>query len=152
MIGHQENINNEIDWSIENQSAARKYFQNIFKNAVMEENYNFNLNLSSIGEEKVKIVEDCFNIRKSEILNKLQCDILCKLDVPLVTGFDWRLKWLIGSSSLSSIREPIAQLDLYTLNNKDDSFKKNLVNFEMNLSEIDNLINKLESAINNLND
>lgn len=116
----------------------------------MDEDYKISEKLSEMGTEKVNIVEDCFNIRKSDILSKLQTEILSKLDNPLVTNFDWKVNWIIGSSSLSSIREPIIPVDFSTLHSKNNENIRNIINFEMNSNELDCFTNQLENAISKL--
>lgn len=65
----------------------------------------------------------------------------------MVTDFDWKLKWVIGSSSLSSLREPILQMDLHTKQIKDETVIKDTVNFEMNIVELNTFINAIEKSV-----
>lgn len=58
----------------------------------------------------------------------------------LVENFDWKVKWILGSSDLATIKEPIVQVDLYCINKEKDTLKRNIVNFEANSEKLDELI------------
>lgn len=75
-------------------------------------------------------------MRKTDLIKKLQIELLAKQGEPVVIDYDWKIKWIIGSSSLSSIREPIVQIDLHTL--KISETNENItdtIQFEMNINE-----------------
>lgn len=105
------------------------------------------LHFKLIGREKIQCFKDCYEIRKSEIQRAVTTECLAKSDSPVVTDFDWKLKWVVGSSSLSSLREPILQMDFHTKQIKDGFLKKDIINFEMNIVELNTFINAIQKSI-----
>lgn len=78
----------------------------------------------------------------------MKTELLAKKEDPACTGFDWKVKWIIGSSAMSSIREPVAQVDLQTLKINQKEHVKDTVKVEMNKGELDNFISQLQKAVN----
>lgn len=103
---------------------------------------------SELGKDKIKCIKDCYEIRKPEIQRAVTNECLAKMDCPVVTDFDWKLKWVVGSSTLSSIREPLMQMDLYTKQvDQDDNLHCGKINFEMNVHELNQFIQEAEKAL-----
>lgn len=66
----------------------------------------------------------------------------------LLTSFDWDLKWIMGSSTMSNLRTQIATL---SLNCKAKEGQTKTVFFEMNRKKLNELIRVLEECEKKLN-
>ncbi|XP_055600873.1 uncharacterized protein LOC129749805 [Uranotaenia lowii] len=62
----------------------------------------------------------------------------------LMESFDWDVKWIMGSSSLASVREQIATMALNCRTGKD--MRLRTVRFEMTRAKIDDMIRVLEGC------
>ncbi|GLV32338.1 hypothetical protein CBL_00951 [Carabus blaptoides fortunei] len=110
-------ISSDIDWSTQDYETARKFVQNVYKKKVTAAtDYDMDEDLAGLGIEQIQCIQQCYQIRKPEIQRFLTKECLAKTDYPVVTDFDWKLKWIIGSSTLSSLREPLLQMDVRTKN------------------------------------
>lgn len=98
----------------------------------------------------MKALRNCFELRRNEIWQAMAKEAVLKDGHNLVEAIDWRLKWVLGSSKLVTIREPLLQVDLQcvrkALNTNNNDSGRNTVNFEMNAHELDDLIAQLEKA------
>lgn len=90
------------------------------------------------------ILTDIFNARQKDILNSIVKAHLADSGHMILENFDWKLKWILGSSKLASLQEPICQMDMECVHkNENDVFEKKTVNFEMDLEKLDKLIDAL---------
>ncbi|KAK9508795.1 hypothetical protein O3M35_006265 [Rhynocoris fuscipes] len=67
--------------------------------------------------------------------------------------FDWNLQFVLGSSAISTIEEPLLHLRFYLCNNNnsdsDESKEiKDIFDLELSKQDLDNFLNNLSSAIN----
>ncbi|CAH0555472.1 unnamed protein product [Brassicogethes aeneus] len=140
------NYNSDIEWTPEDFEKAKKEIQNLYRNAI--NNKEFKLDIKDVNSEVIKLIEDCFTVRKSEIIQKVLKDGIVKNGHNLVDNIDWRLKWVMGSSKLATIREPLLQVDLHCtkFDREENEMKNNTVNFEMDIKQVNNLINELSSV------
>lgn len=139
----QENFYNgmdDIEWSVDEHKQARSFIQALYKKYIFED--EFSPQLSDLSSTHVEEIETCFNIRKKDIHRAVIKEQLLKSNIPLVESIDWKIKWIMGSSKLSSLSEPLVQVDLSCISNVKDG--KDMLNFEMNLSQLENLITELE--------
>ncbi|XP_046739615.1 COMM domain-containing protein 8-like [Diprion similis] len=86
-------------------------------------------------------IRKCVNIRREQLLKALLREHSIKNGTTLL-DFDWRLKWVMGSSKLATLKEPLLQLDLII----EDSKSQRILDLELNRDELDTLINTLEEV------
>lgn len=75
--------------------------------------------------------------RKPEITNYLIKLHNSKPESPILESFDWNIKWVMGNSSLSTMRNQIATL---ILNTRDHNEVMQQTFFELDKSKLDELI------------
>ncbi|KAF5284699.1 hypothetical protein FQR65_LT13452 [Abscondita terminalis] len=139
------NIGREvIEWTKDDHINAVNYIQNLYKeNVIKSENWE---NIAKeINSRYEHIIKECYEIRKNEIYQAVVCEELYKHNSNIVQNIDWKLKWIMGSSKLSSLREPLLQVDLHCFKKKNESVRKT-VNFEMDIVQINKLISDLEKV------
>lgn len=107
--------------------------------------------IQDLNPDSRQCIIDCYEIRKEEILQAIIREKLSKYGKPLVENIDWKLKWIMGSSKLASLREPLLQVDLHCFKKQDESARKT-INFEMNLEQVDKLIAGLEKVKSEINE
>ncbi|XP_052868088.1 uncharacterized protein LOC128274043 [Anopheles cruzii] len=98
-------------------------------------------NLSTVQQDRlVEIV----NLRKAEIAQRLIDEVNRREGgVPLVEWFDWNVSWIMGSSSLASIRQ---QLCTVTFACRDVDAKATTISFEMDRQQVDEVVRQLETV------
>ncbi|XP_066252168.1 uncharacterized protein [Euwallacea similis] len=94
-----------------------------------------------------KSLETVYNLRRKDIINSVIKEKLVGSGHTLVENYDWKLKWVVGSSSLTSIREPICQIELICLTlGADLKPCGNSISFECDLEGVEKLIGALNSV------
>ncbi|XP_017782311.1 PREDICTED: uncharacterized protein LOC108566780 [Nicrophorus vespilloides] len=148
MIGRKQTSSapygGDLEWTPGEAQKARSLIQNVYKQMIVDEE-SFP-NISDLSESDVKVIKECFAIRKEEICQSVAKERYLAMGQPLVENIDWKLKWMIGSSQVPCFSEPLLQVDLRCT---DKDKKENNINFEMNLEYVDLLIKDLESAKSN---
>lgn len=120
----------------------------MYKKKVTTADYDMEDDLAGLGVEQIQCVQECYEIRKPEIQRLVTKECLAKMDCPLATDFDWKLKWIIGSSTLSSLREPLLQMDIRTMHiDSDENTLNDSVQFEMNVGELKNFMSEIEKCL-----
>lgn len=92
-------------------------------------------------------VIDVIKVRKPEVEEFLLCEYNSRHN-SLLTSFDWDLKWIMGSSTMSNLRMQIATL---SLNCKMKEGQTKTVFFEMNRKKLNELIRVLEECKKKMN-
>lgn len=139
-----DKYNSDIEWTNDDfnnvKSQIQKFYREIAVNGVFPQQFDE----GSVQEE----VKKCFEIRKGDILEALIKESLLQSGCCLVDNFDWKLKWILGSSKLAGMREVLLQMDLHCAKKQENEDKviRETVNFEMNLKAVDNLIEQLQSV------
>ncbi|XP_058790979.1 COMM domain-containing protein 8-like [Phymastichus coffea] len=87
----------------------------------------------------------CLKVRKSELTDALLYHYSSK-HKPTLLNYDWSLKYVMGSSTMVSIREPLLQLNLICKDKKEE----NIIKLELDESELNMLIETLETVANPL--
>lgn len=136
------NISSDIQWTIDESDKARNLIRNLYKSNLLN-NTEFQTNLIDLPDNINEAIKNCYDVRKDEILQAVAKDNFRQAQLPLVENFDWKLKWINGSSKLASLSEPVLQVDLHCMG---IDKPKTTVNFEMNLEQLDQFILELESA------
>ncbi|KAF7992833.1 hypothetical protein HCN44_005177 [Aphidius gifuensis] len=131
-----------IGWNEEEYNNTRKSINYLFKQpaclyldiAKMPQTFFY------YPENVQELIMTCLKVRQDQLCNALIADISQKKQ-PTVKDFDWRLKMVMGSSKISSLREFLLQLDLHTnYKNSED-----IIGLEMTKEELDLFIKTLES-------
>ncbi|GJQ82120.1 hypothetical protein Trydic_g15907 [Trypoxylus dichotomus] len=139
-----ENYTGDIEWSKDELKKAKLLIQANFKNNVLNEDGAFQFPFENVGETLYNDIQKCYEIRKDEIRQNIVKENLLDKDIPLVENIDWKMKWVMGSSSLVTVSEPLLQVDLNCAGSSKP--KKETVNFEVNLEQLEELITKLEQV------
>ncbi|XP_023026614.1 COMM domain-containing protein 8 [Leptinotarsa decemlineata] len=134
-------ISSDIQWTREDYDSARVAVQNFFSQSVIED--NLILEPLKLGKNVEETILNCFEIRKNGIFQALAKTAILKNGNTLVENIDWKLKWVLGSSDLATIRDPLLQVQLHCCRNRDEKCEKNTVDFEANLEQVDHLIREL---------
>lgn len=136
-----ENYNNgDIEWTEEDFDRARAYIQHLYRQSVIDNNLELPKDLTTDIQEAVTC---CYKIRKNDIFQALAKECILQKGHNLVENIDWRLKWVLGTSDLATLQEPRLQVDLHFASKNTNNVTKNVLNFEANLEQIDNLISDL---------
>ncbi|XP_015112024.1 COMM domain-containing protein 8 [Diachasma alloeum] len=92
------------------------------------------------------IILSCLKIRRDQLAKALAFNHSQKQTATMM-DFDWRLKMVMGSSKVSSLKEPLLQLDLRVK----EKGEEEILGIEMNREELDSFIKTLEAASVSLN-
>ncbi|XP_070150934.1 COMM domain-containing protein 8 [Polyergus mexicanus] len=84
----------------------------------------------------------CLKVRREHLTNALLRNHY-KRNLPTVIDLDWKLKLIMGSSKMASLREFLLQLDLIV----EDTESRQIINLELNKDELDTVINALEVIV-----
>ncbi|KOC69028.1 COMM domain-containing protein 8 [Habropoda laboriosa] len=136
---------NSMDWSREEYEGSYKLISMLLRNPAslylteekMPQEYH------ELPEHIQQNILTCLKVRREQLTDALLIEYSKEMN-ETVTDFDWRLKLVMGSSKLASIREPLLQLDL-TVENKVS--KRRILGLELNKDELDMLINAMESIV-----
>ncbi|XP_058060105.1 uncharacterized protein LOC131210827 [Anopheles bellator] len=143
----RERLASLLGWSVAGEELKTlKLFENVLRKYCVGEldagrfRSHFT-NLSSVQQDRlVEIV----NLRKAEIAQRLIDEVNRREGgVPLVEWFDWNVSWIMGSSSLASIRQ---QLCTVTFACRDVDAKGTTISFEMDRQQVDEAIRQLEAV------
>lgn len=126
-----------MEWTRIDFEKARNFIQNLYKDRVKAEGENFKL--QGIPGDIQQALENCYNVRKEQIFQAVMKKSLLENGVDVVENFDWKVKWVMGTSKMVSLREPLLQVNLHCASN-------NNLEFEADLEKVDSLIAELERA------
>ncbi|KAL3269841.1 hypothetical protein HHI36_008899 [Cryptolaemus montrouzieri] len=137
------NYNEDVEWTSEDILTTKRIIKDFFQNCTINESFQITENVS---ETTLTALRECYETRKNDIEQYLIKESFLRAGHNLVENIDWKLKWIMGSSKLVSIREPILQLDLGCVQQGPDDLRpqENIINFEMTLEQVDDLISALE--------
>lgn len=88
-------------------------------------------------------VESVFHLRQGDLVGQVVKQRVAQSGRSVVENFDWRLKWILGSSTIAELREPLCQLDLICLGS---DLCKSVVSFECDLKGLEQLISVLQQC------
>lgn len=132
-----DSYSSDIEWTRIDFEKARNFTQNLYKDRVKAEGENFKL--QGIPADIQQALENCYNVRKEQIFQAQMKDSLLENGIDVVENFDWKVKWIMGTSKMASLREPLLQVNLHCASN-------NKLEFEADLEKLDCLIAELERA------
>ncbi|CAG9772977.1 unnamed protein product [Ceutorhynchus assimilis] len=129
-------INNLSNETLESQDQdLEKTIKNYFRQRATDETHPLPAELPNHIQ---KALETSFKIHQSTITNTLMKEKLSNKGQNLVEQYDWKLRWVLGTSKLANQRVPLCQLELYC--------SKNLINFECTFEQVEELINVLNNV------
>ncbi|XP_012252447.2 COMM domain-containing protein 8-like [Athalia rosae] len=138
-----QQFTNSVQWTEEEYEIIRAFFSGLFRNPAllyleeekMPQQYN------DASAELQVTIRKCVSVRREQLVNALLKEHSIKNGTTLL-DFDWRLKWVMGSSKLATLREPLLQLDLIV----EDKKSQRILDLELNRNELDMLITALEEV------
>lgn len=138
----------QSDLTKEDLELTRKALNSVLCSVAMIENENdlqksLKDKLPNLEKSQMETIYDIFQIRRIDIM-KYMVNNLNSLNSPLLNNFNWRLKWVLGSSTLASYKEPLLQCDFVFKKLNDESFKQ--ITTELSSNEVDLILSCLESA------
>lgn len=101
--------------------------------------------LDSYGDERRQILNEIYEERKVDIVLKLLKEHNSRCG-PVLDKFDWKLKWVLGSSSSVNLRYPLVELMLDTVQTEQDKIVRKSITLELTKDELDVLLNSLKSV------
>lgn len=136
-----DSYSSDIEWTRTDLEKARNLIQSLYQTRLKSEGSDFEL--QGVSREVRETLEKCYSVRKDDILQAVVRKSVLESGVEnLVENFDWRIKWVMGSSKMASLREPLLQMNLHCV--------KDSLECEMNIEKLDVLINELEKAKNKI--
>lgn len=135
---------NSIDWSQEEYKETYKLISMLLRNPAslylteekMPQEYH------ELPEHIQQSILTCLKVRREQLTDALLKEY-CKEEHETVTDFDWRLKLVMGSSKLATLREPLLQLDLMV----ESKERKRTLGLELNKDELETFINAMETIV-----
>ncbi|KAK0175665.1 hypothetical protein PV327_009397 [Microctonus hyperodae] len=134
----------KIGWNEDEYNDIHTLICNLFTNPTL-----LYLDKTKLPQEFLEFPEniqaqmfDCLKEKQEYLINALMKKNSQK-SIQTLIDFDWRLKVVLGSSKVASLKVPLLQLDLKVMENEIE----NNVDLELNKHELDHLIKTLESAI-----
>ncbi|XP_053696751.1 COMM domain-containing protein 8-like isoform X2 [Sabethes cyaneus] len=118
------------------ESVFRQYCLNEINEAELKSHFQ------ALNQDMQQTLLRTVEQRKSEIAQFLINEINAK-DNLLMESFDWDVKWIMGNSSLASVREQIATV---ALNCRGKDHRLKTVRFEMNRDKLNHFIEQLEKC------
>lgn len=136
-----ENYAKELDWTEEQFNKIRKSIQNLYRQNITQE--SLDIQSCTLPDNVREAVTNCFIVKKDTMYQAFVRKALLKKGYNIIENIDWKLKWILGSSDLASLREPLLQVDLYAVKNNSDRAERSIINFEANLKQVDSMIKEL---------
>lgn len=138
----------DTEWSQEELARTREKIQNFFRQNAFSQKFSLP---SDLSENVKSAFENVSKIRHKDILNSIIKENLINNGHNLVENLDWKLKWILGSSKLSILREPVCQVELRYASAEKGLMSKKVIHFEANLEKLDEIISLLNNVKNELN-
>ncbi|KAL0102146.1 hypothetical protein PUN28_018581 [Cardiocondyla obscurior] len=132
---------NSMDWTKTEYEGVYKLISSLLRNPAslylveekMPQEYH------ELPEQVQQNILTCLKVRREQLTDALLREHY-KSKLPTVVDHDWRLKLVMGSSKMASLRESLLQLDLIV----EDKESRRIINLELNKDELDTMINCLE--------
>ncbi|XP_069704091.1 COMM domain-containing protein 8-like [Periplaneta americana] len=146
-----ESFKSVTNWTNEEYDMATSGIKHLFLEAVVNHLNEEEIleKISQLDTNRQEMILECLAVRRVDIQN-VMLQKTCAISGPILQDFDWKVKWVMGSSKLSSLREPLLSLDLHltegrSMKNKNASVT-NTLNLELDKNELNKLISVLEKA------
>ncbi|XP_074620035.1 COMM domain-containing protein 8-like [Acropora palmata] len=132
-------------WTIEEwklfQEAGKEELMQFIAKGLSKEQITTELERHSLSAELNQAVLDCLWPRREEMKQSL-VQSTAMVSNAYLKDFDWKVKMIMASDRLASIREPTLTLDF----NIDEHGEEKHISVELTSDELKNLISSLESA------
>ncbi|XP_025828971.1 uncharacterized protein LOC112904042 [Agrilus planipennis] len=135
----------EIESSNEHFQKAVTIIQDLYSKTALSKTQKYELKVPNLKNEYQSCLQECYDIRKDEIEQCLFKKELSKCNQLFVENIDWKLKWIMGSSTLSTLNKPILQMQLHCLKRQSD-ITQPCIYFEMEVQQVEKLITALEKV------
>ncbi|CAH1182138.1 unnamed protein product [Phyllotreta striolata] len=142
------NIRGILEWTKDDFEKSKKNIQLFYKKSTIEN--NFDANLLHINDKIHETLKICYEIRKDDIFQYLARTYVLKNGNNLIENIDWRIKFILGSSDLTALKDVYLQVDLNGVQKYNEKTENTSVSFEMNLEQVDELIQDLRNIRNQL--
>ncbi|XP_048777602.1 COMM domain-containing protein 8-like isoform X2 [Ostrea edulis] len=141
--GHLHYHEYDQTWSLEEWWALNEAWEGLVKAAVRESLNKDQIlqRLGSVPEEYQSVIVDVINARRSDVHHQLIADTNF-ISKSTLRDFDWQVKLAMASDKLSSIQEPLLNLDL----DVQTEASTQTHSLEMTREDLKNLITSLEGA------
>lgn len=130
-----------IEWTEDDFHDAKKSVQAFYKQCTVEK--RFEITADDIPEDIKEALRCCYDIRNQEIFQFLAKMYIIKGGNIFIENIDWRLRWVLGSSDLITLKEPYLQIDLNGIKDNCGQTENTFVSFEATLEQVDQLITEL---------
>ncbi|XP_057668285.1 uncharacterized protein LOC130901164 [Diorhabda carinulata] len=131
-----------IEWTEDDFHNAKKSVQAFYKQCTIKK--RFEISPDDIAEDVKEALRCCFDIRKQEIFQFLAKMYIIKGGNIFIENIDWRLRWVLGSSDLITLKEPYLQIDFNGIKDNSGHTENTFVSFEATLEQVDQLIMELK--------
>ncbi|XP_044754207.1 uncharacterized protein LOC123313399 [Coccinella septempunctata] len=144
------NNNDDIEWTIEDINKSKAIVKDFFHKSIIHDKFE---RPELISEAVFNVMQNCYETRRESIQHNFIKARFIEAEHNLLENVDWKIKWVLGNSMLPSYKEPILQLNLgcSRMSSMGSKPKQKIIDFEMNIEQVDHLITVLESALGELN-
>ncbi|XP_003424158.1 COMM domain-containing protein 8-like [Nasonia vitripennis] len=133
-----------VQWTKEEFNNVHKHISTFLHNpsCLYVDEEKMPLEYHEFPEHVQQAILTCLRVRKNQLTNALLYEYSSR-HILTMLEFDWRLKYVMGSSKMASIREPLLQLDLILKEKQANQ----ILELELNKDELDLVINAIETVI-----
>ncbi|XP_076628697.1 COMM domain-containing protein 8 [Colletes latitarsis] len=135
---------NSVEWNREEYEETYKLISMLLRNPACL--YLVDEKMPQEYHELPELIQQniltCLKTRREQLTNALLKEY-SKEKYETLTDFDWRLKLVMGSSTSTTLREFLLQLDLMVENKE----TKRILGLELNKDELETFINVMESIV-----
>lgn len=128
------------EWKLLQQSGI-EILKGFTSRGLNKEQISKELDSFSLSSEVKQAVLDCIWPRQEEVRRSLVLSTAA-ISNSYLKDFDWKVKMIMSSDKLASIKEPVVALDFDVVENGED---RN-VSVELTKEELDSLVSSLEAA------
>uniref|UniRef100_A0A182NBI2 COMM domain-containing protein n=1 Tax=Anopheles dirus TaxID=7168 RepID=A0A182NBI2_9DIPT len=140
LLGHGSSASDELKHTLKQfDNLVRKYCIGELDEGCLRSH------LSHLSPSRQDRAVEIVNLRRPEIARRLIDEVNRREGgVPLVESFDWNVSWIMGSSSLASLRK---QLCTVAFDCRDADAKTQTISFEMDKKQVEEVIRQLEAVV-----
>jgi len=129
-------------WSLEEWWEVTEAVRSLYLSSVKSSNGDLISDaLASLPAGLAQTFQNVLQVRADDIRQHLLSETSCT-SRGVLTDFDWKLKMVLGSDKMSTIREPVLSLELRV----QDGNASNVETLELNKDELKKLVTSLEGA------
>ncbi|KAL7296704.1 hypothetical protein TKK_0010118 [Trichogramma kaykai] len=135
----------QIGWSKEEFKKVHTFFITLFYNPAclfIDDEKKMPFQYQLISKHVKVVLLKSLRLHRNQITDSLLQKYSSK-HFSTLDNYDWRLKYIMGSSKMISVKEPLLQLDLSFHENRNHK----VLELELNKTELNLLINTIETAV-----